>query len=67
VTLASAAVPGSSVAIAIDQEGLTTLTFFARDNAGNAEAAKTLVIKLDKTPPTTACSITPDSIWPPNK
>ena len=32
-------------------EGLTTLTYFARDNAGSLEPPKTLEIRLDKTAP----------------
>src|SRR5262249_17288463 len=29
----------------------TTITYFATDNVGNVEGAKSLVVKLDKTPP----------------
>jgi hypothetical protein len=38
--------------ISITAEGTTTLSFFAEDNAGNIEATKTLVLKIDKTAPT---------------
>lgn len=40
-------------------EGITNLNFFATDLANNAEAARTLIVKLDKTPPSIAGSQTP--------
>ncbi len=52
-TIASTTVLGSSVSgISITTEGTTTLSFFAKDNANNTEATKTLVLKIDKTAPT---------------
>jgi hypothetical protein len=42
---------GAAAQDAITAEGTTTVTFFARDNAGNVETPKTLDVKLDKTPP----------------
>jgi hypothetical protein len=42
---------GPTTSITITQEGITTVTFLARDNAGNAEAQKTLTIRIDKTAP----------------
>jgi hypothetical protein len=62
----STTLPGSAASVIIDQEGETTLTFFARDQAGNTEQSKTLVIKLDKTPPTLDCRVNPNRLWPPN-
>ena len=41
----------SSVSFTLSNEGITTITFYAKDNAGNAEAARSLTIKLDKTAP----------------
>ena len=38
--------------ILVNAEGLTTVTFRARDDAGNIEAAQELVVRLDKTEPT---------------
>jgi hypothetical protein len=50
-TAPSGVVAGSSAAVVVDQEGLTTVTYFARDNDGNAEAPRSLQVKLDKTAP----------------
>jgi hypothetical protein len=47
-------VSGGTASVTISAEGLTTLTYFARDNAGNQETAKTLTVRIDKTPPTVA-------------
>jgi hypothetical protein len=35
----------------LDQEGTTTLTYFATDEDGNEEAPQTLTVKIDKTAP----------------
>jgi len=43
---------GNVVSVPISANGVTTLTYFARDNASNAEAPKTLSVQVDKTPPT---------------
>jgi hypothetical protein len=42
---------GSAVSIPVTTEGLITITFFARDKAGNSEAPQSLTVKLDKTAP----------------
>lgn len=52
--ISTATTTGSTVAIPITAEGVTTLTFFATDNANNAETPKTLTVKLDKTSPVIA-------------
>lgn len=37
--------------LSVNTEGITNLTFFAKDKAGNVEVTKTLAVKIDKTPP----------------
>ncbi len=54
--IASATVHGSFASVVISSEGITTLTFFATDNASNVESAHSVTIKLDKTPPSIAGS-----------
>ncbi|MBI2205441.1 MAG: hypothetical protein HYU41_16445 [Candidatus Rokubacteria bacterium] len=53
--------PGSTATIPITAEGETTVSYFARDNAGNAEGAKTLTVRIDKTPPVITGSRSPDA------
>lgn len=45
---------GASTNVPVTGNGTTTLSFFAEDVAGNVEATKTFVVKLDKTGPTAA-------------
>jgi endonuclease/exonuclease/phosphatase family metal-dependent hydrolase len=58
---------GGTGTVTITAEGTTTVSYFAIDNADNAESIKTLTVRLDKTPPAIAgmpgagCSL-----WPPN-
>ena len=52
--LGSATVSGALVTIEVAAEGRTTLTFFARDNADNAETPQTMVIDIDRTAPSLA-------------
>jgi hypothetical protein len=49
--IAATVVPGDAADVAITAEGITTLTFFSTDNAGNVEPAQTLVVRIDKTAP----------------
>lgn len=42
---------GDSTNFSITFEGVTTITFFAADNAGNVEAPQNLLIKIDKSAP----------------
>jgi hypothetical protein len=50
-TTAETSVTGASASLPVAAEGTTTVTYYATDKAGNVESAKSLVIKLDKTPP----------------
>jgi acid phosphatase family membrane protein YuiD len=51
-------VAGSSTSVGITTEGTTTLSFFASDNAGNAESTQSVTINLDKTGPSNVLSLT---------
>lgn len=62
----SGIVQGDAASVAITAEGTTTLAYFATDNAGNAEASKTLTVRIDKTPPMLTCDVSPGQLWPPN-
>ena len=43
--------PGAEAHMAITAEGETTVTYYARDLAGNVEAARTLIIRIDTSAP----------------
>jgi hypothetical protein len=59
-------VAGSSAMLMITTEGVSTVTFFATDNAGNVEQpAKTLIVQLDETAPTVTLSASVPILWPP--
>jgi hypothetical protein len=64
--IALTTVAGSAASISITAEGTTTVTFFAKDQAGNIEQPQTLVVRLDKSAPTITCRVAPTVIWPPN-
>jgi hypothetical protein len=51
-------VAGSAASVVISAQGITTLTYFATDNAGNQEIAKTLIVRIDMTPPVIVPQIT---------
>jgi hypothetical protein len=61
-----ATVTGSTATVRVSAEGTTTLTFFARDAAGNIEAPKSLVIRIDSTAPGLTCQASPNVLWPAN-
>jgi hypothetical protein len=63
-TAAPKTVAGPSATVAITAEGATTIAYSAKDNAGNAEAEKTLVVRIDKTAPTVTCTANPRTLWP---
>ena len=50
-TVAATVTPGDVAEQIITAEGTTTLTFLARDLAGNVEAAQSLAVRIDRTPP----------------
>jgi sugar lactone lactonase YvrE len=51
-TISPTTVFDSAVSFLISGIGVTTITYFATDNAGKAEVAKTLVLQIDPTSPT---------------
>jgi hypothetical protein len=55
-------VSANTVSLAITNEGITTLTCYSIDNAGNQEAEQSLKLKLDKTPPVITASASPQPI-----
>ncbi len=60
-------IPGGSGSVAVFAEGTTTVTYYAIDNAGNVETAKTQTLKIDKTPPVIAGMPAQGcTLWPPN-
>jgi hypothetical protein len=63
--IAPTTVNGASVNLSITAEGETTITYFAEDVAAIAEAAQTLVIKIDKSAPSVICD-SADGAWHPN-
>src|SRR2546426_3252822 len=52
--------PGSTASVTIANAGTSTVSYFATNNAGNRETPPPpITIRLDKTPPTLACSQSP--------
>ena len=49
----------STIEIPVHTEGITTLTYYAIDNSGNIEVAKTQKIKIDKTSPVIVSQVSP--------
>lgn len=71
-TLAGAQAGGAVLAaggsqVTISAEGITTLEYFSTDWSGNAEAAKTLTIRIDRTAPAVTCAADPATLWPPTR
>lgn len=64
--MGSSTVPGSTTSVTVSTEGITTLTYFGIDNAGNIETVKSVTVKIDKTPPVITVSANPSVLWPPN-
>jgi hypothetical protein len=55
----SVAVAGGTASAAITAQGVTTVTYFGIDNAGNQETPKTLTVRIDETSPTATATIAP--------
>lgn len=54
-------VDGATAAIPLSAEGVDEVAYFARDEAGNAEEAKSLTVRIDKTAPTIGGSRAPEA------
>jgi hypothetical protein len=60
-------VAGHAASVDVDAEGITVLTYFATDAAGNDEPTKELTVRLDGTKPEVNGLPAADcSLWPPN-
>ncbi|MGE5812945.1 MAG: phosphodiester glycosidase family protein, partial [Acidobacteriota bacterium] len=59
-------IPGASASFGISMAGLTTVSYFATDAAGNDEATKTLAVRIDEAPPVIHGLPTDCSLWPPD-
>lgn len=58
----SSIVSGSSASVTISTEGTTTVTFFGIDKSGNQEVPNTVIVRIDRTPPSVTCG-SPDGLW----
>jgi hypothetical protein len=66
-TRAETVVPGHSASFGVASAGVTTVSYFATDAAGNEETVRTLDVKIDGAPP--VLSGLPSegcTLWPPN-
>jgi Phosphodiester glycosidase len=66
-TAAPEVVSGSTTTINLFNEGVTTISFFATDVAGNVESTESLTVRIDKTRPTISGLPTRCSLWPPSQ
>lgn len=57
---------GDHATVTISTEGTTVLNYFAVDYAGNAETARTLRVRIDRTPPTLSGLPSSCLLWPPD-
>jgi hypothetical protein len=63
----SVVIPGGTGAVQITTDGITVVTYFGTDNAGNQETPKTLAVQIDKTPPViSGMPAAGCTLWPPN-
>jgi hypothetical protein len=63
---APATVSGAAASFTVSAEGINTITYQATDAAGNVEAAKTLIVRIDRTAPRATLTLSPGVLWPPN-
>ncbi|MFM7187252.1 MAG: OmpL47-type beta-barrel domain-containing protein, partial [Armatimonadota bacterium] len=61
VGAATTTVAGASATVSYTTDGIRTVSYLATDNSGNASTAQTETIKIDRTLPVTAASVTADS------
>jgi len=61
-SIASTTVTSSTATFPVTAEGITTVSYFAVDNAGNTETTKNLTVKIDETPPAIQCG-SPEGQW----
>jgi hypothetical protein len=60
-------IAGSAASVPIAAEGVTVLTYYGVDNAGNREPARTLMVRIDQTAPSLAgLPVSGCTLWPPN-
>lgn len=52
--------------LSLVSDGVKTIHYRSIDNAGNAEAARSLTVRIDQTAPAISLSADPSIIWPPN-
>jgi hypothetical protein len=64
--IGSTSVAGGSTSVVVTAEGQTVITFFATDNAGNVETARSISVRVDKAGPNVSCSASPNRLSPPN-
>jgi hypothetical protein len=58
-TIPATTIDGSSTSFSITTEGITVVTYFAIDRAGNKEATHSLTVSIDKTAPEAAIQFDP--------
>jgi hypothetical protein len=52
--------------VTLTAEGTHQIVYWSVDQAGNAEEPHAITVRIDKTAPTLAIRLDPESIWPPN-
>lgn len=59
--------PGNTAAITLGNDGRHTISFYAVDNAGNAEPPQSLPVNIDQTAPVFTAALNRNILWPPNR